>query len=229
MARSLTLPRWATELSSHRLALSMGSAVLLHAKAFPAFDQMPGLLGMRPVFGAISATAPRSGSPALADRSNSAGHPPRQSRSRCRPWAGPKDGIGIVSPNASALTRAAWWHNPQVTESDRTPFSRMFASVIGSTESLKRAPAIVLPCASPYVASRPMFGGMFTSRDNPADFSVVVKRRGKPPEPWRWEIHRAGRSTAVVLAPKCYPTVRAAQKAGKEAIAGMFRKHRIIE
>jgi hypothetical protein len=74
-----------------------------------------------------------------------------------------------------------------------------------------------------------MFGGMFTSRDNRADFSVVVKRRGKPPEPWRWEIHFAGRSTAVVLATKCYPTVRAAQKDGKEALAALFREHRIIE
>jgi hypothetical protein len=141
----------------------------------------------------------------------------------------PKDGTSMWPDHLSAFMILSCWHFGHVTASVRTPFSRMLESVIGSIGSLKRAPAIVLLCASPYVASRPMFGGMFTSRDNPADFSVVVKRRGKPPEPWRWEIHRAGRSTAVVLAPKCYPTVRAAQKAGKEAIAGMFRKHRIIE
>ena len=26
-----------------------------------------------------------------------------------------------------------------------------------------------------------------------ADYSVVVKNRGPPPNPWRWEIYRAGK------------------------------------
>jgi hypothetical protein len=71
-------------------------------------------------------------------------------------------------------------------------------------------------------------GSMFSRRNNQADFSVVVKRRGKPPELWRWEIYFAGTSRAVVLAPEFYPTVRAAQKAGKEALAALFREHLII-
>jgi len=28
---------------------------------------------------------------------------------------------------------------------------------------------------------------------DPADYSVVVKLRGNPPKPWKWEIYRAGR------------------------------------
>jgi hypothetical protein len=27
--------------------------------------------------------------------------------------------------------------------------------------------------------------------DDPDDYSFVVKRRGNPPKPWRWEIYRA--------------------------------------
>jgi len=38
----------------------------------------------------------------------------------------------------------------------------------------------------------------------------------------------AGTSRAVVLAPEFYPTVRAAQKAGKEALAALFREHLVI-
>jgi hypothetical protein len=33
--------------------------------------------------------------------------------------------------------------------------------------------------------------------DKQTDFSVVIKSRGKPPNPWRWEIYRAGHSRAV--------------------------------
>ena len=44
---------------------------------------------------------------------------------------GRKAGTGVASPKASAFIIAAWWHSSQVTESERTPFSRMLASVIG--------------------------------------------------------------------------------------------------
>jgi hypothetical protein len=70
---------------------------------------------------------------------------------------------------------------------------------------------------------------MFSTRNNRADFSVVVKRRGKPPKLWRWEIYFAGNSRAVVLAPEFYPTVRAAQEAGKEALSALFKKHYILD
>jgi hypothetical protein len=69
----------------------------------------------------------------------------------------------------------------------------------------------------------------FSRRDNRADFSVVIKRRGKSPEQWRWEIYFAGNSRTVVLAPIFYSTVRAAQKAGKEALAALFEKHYILD
>jgi hypothetical protein len=45
---------------------------------------------------------------------------------------GPKAGTGVASPNASTFIRASWRHNSQVTESERTPFSRVLASVIGA-------------------------------------------------------------------------------------------------
>ena len=61
------------------------------------------------------------------------------------------------------------------------------------------------------------------------DFSVAIKSRGKPPNPWRWEIHRAGRSLAVAHSSEFFPTMRAANKAGKQALAELFEKHHILE
>jgi len=50
------------------------------------------------------------------------------------------------------------------------------------------------------------------------DFSVVVKRRASPPKPWRWEIYRAGRTSAIECSSVRYETVEAANRAGKEAL-----------
>jgi hypothetical protein len=44
---------------------------------------------------------------------------------------GPKAGTGVASSKASTFITASWWHGSQVMESERTPFSRMLASVIG--------------------------------------------------------------------------------------------------
>jgi hypothetical protein len=71
-----------------------------------------------------------------------------------------------------------------------------------------------------------MLGSMF-SRHERSDFSVVVKSRGKPPSPWRWEIYRAGRSSAVELSVEFFPTMAAANRAGKEALAQLFKRLRI--
>jgi hypothetical protein len=76
---------------------------------------------------------------------------------------------------------------------------------------------------SPGPCGKHMLRGMFTSRDKRTDFSVVIKRRGKPPNPWRWEIYRAGRSTAAKTSSDFFPTMRAAQKAGKDALAEIFK------
>src|SRR5215831_13123457 len=50
------------------------------------------------------------------------------------------------------------------------------------------------------------------------DFSVVVKRRASPPKPWRWEIYRAGRTSAIECSSVRYETVEAANRAGNEAL-----------
>jgi hypothetical protein len=40
---------------------------------------------------------------------------------------GPKTAAGIASSSASTFIRASWWQSSQVTESERTPFSRILA------------------------------------------------------------------------------------------------------
>ena len=72
-------------------------------------------------------------------------------------------------------------------------------------------------------AVRHMLSGMFTQNEW-TDFSVVVKSRRKPPNPWRWEIYRAGRSSAIAQSSKFFPTMAAANKAGKVALAELFKK-----
>ena len=76
-----------------------------------------------------------------------------------------------------------------------------------------------------------MCSRMFTSRDKRNDFSVVIRlrKRGSPPNLWRWEIYRAGRSSPVVASSESFPTMKAAQKAGKDALEALFKKHYIIE
>jgi len=68
---------------------------------------------------------------------------------------------------------------------------------------------------------------MYFTQNKQTDFSVVIKSRGKPPSPWRWEIYRAGRSSAVAQSSEFFTTVSAAKKAGERALAEMFEKHHI--
>jgi len=56
------------------------------------------------------------------------------------------------------------------------------------------------------------------------NFSLVVKSRGQPPNRWKWEIYRAGRATAVEQSATFFPTVPAAHKAGKAALARLFKE-----
>ena len=65
--------------------------------------------------------------------------------------------------------------------------------------------------------------GMFIQNER-TDFSVAIKSRGKPPNPWRWEIYRAGRSSAIAQSSEFFPTMGAANKAGKEALAELIKK-----
>jgi hypothetical protein len=65
------------------------------------------------------------------------------------------------------------------------------------------------------------------TQDKRIDFSVAIKSRGKPPNPWRWELYRAGHSKAVGQSSEFFPTVSAAKKAGERALAELFEKHHI--
>jgi hypothetical protein len=56
------------------------------------------------------------------------------------------------------------------------------------------------------------------------DFAVVVKDRGQPPNRWRWEIYRAGRSSAVEQSATLFPTMSAAHRAGREALSRLLKK-----
>jgi len=55
-------------------------------------------------------------------------------------------------------------------------------------------------------------------RFDETDYSVVVKNRGSPPDPWRWEIYRAGKSNPVGQSPIFFRTMAAANNAGKVAL-----------
>lgn len=52
---------------------------------------------------------------------------------------------------------------------------------------------------------------------DPSDYSFVVKRRGSPAKPWRWEIYRAGRSGPVESSPVFFESMAKAIKEGKKA------------
>jgi hypothetical protein len=74
---------------------------------------------------------------------------------------------------------------------------------------------------------------MYYVQSKPTDFSLVIKSRGKPPNPWKWEIYRAGRSGAVAQSPEYFATVSAAKKAGELALAVFlksmtFREGRLL-
>jgi hypothetical protein len=56
--------------------------------------------------------------------------------------------------------------------------------------------------------------------DHP-DFAVVVKIRGNPPAPWKWEIYRAGRNSAIKQSDANFTTMTEASREGKKAL-GQF-------
>jgi hypothetical protein len=68
---------------------------------------------------------------------------------------------------------------------------------------------------------------MYFTPDKRTDFSVVIKSRGRPPNPWRWEIYRAGHSRAAAQSSEYFATVSSAKKAGERALAELFEKHHI--
>jgi hypothetical protein len=56
------------------------------------------------------------------------------------------------------------------------------------------------------------------------DYSVVVKQRNIPPKSWRWEIHRAGRSSPIKRSLAPFRTMVTANRAGKEALKQLLDK-----
>ncbi len=59
---------------------------------------------------------------------------------------------------------------------------------------------------------------------DPADYSFVVKRRGPPQKPWRWEIYCAGKSGPVKRSPVFFETMTEAAKEGKKALGYLLAK-----
>jgi hypothetical protein len=57
------------------------------------------------------------------------------------------------------------------------------------------------------------------------DFSMIVRRSGPPPRPWRWEIYRAGRNSAIQCSKTFFETVIEADRAGKAALVSLLSEH----
>ena len=68
---------------------------------------------------------------------------------------------------------------------------------------------------------------MYFTQGKQTDFSVVIKSKAEPLNPWRWEIYRVGRSSAVARSSDFIPTVSVAKKAGDRALAELFEKQHI--
>ena len=58
----------------------------------------------------------------------------------------------------------------------------------------------------------------------PADFSVVVKRRGSPRKPWRWEIYCACKAVPIERSPVFFESAAAAAKEGKKVLTHLLAK-----
>jgi hypothetical protein len=59
---------------------------------------------------------------------------------------------------------------------------------------------------------------------DPADYSFVIKRRGSPPKPRRWEIYRAGTAVPIERSPVLFESMAEAAKEGKKALAHLLAK-----
>jgi len=56
------------------------------------------------------------------------------------------------------------------------------------------------------------------------DYSMVVKHRARLPNPWRWEIYRAGRRSPLEQSSIYFPSRGAASLAGQTALAQLLDK-----
>jgi hypothetical protein len=60
-------------------------------------------------------------------------------------------------------------------------------------------------------------------RFDPIDYSVAVIRNRKPPNSWRWEINRAGKSMAVRRSHDDFQTMAEATREGKAALEQLVK------
>jgi hypothetical protein len=58
-----------------------------------------------------------------------------------------------------------------------------------------------------------------------SDFSVVVKHRAPPPNSWRWEIYRAGRTSPIDRSKSFFATMTEAKRAGAVALRSMLSEY----
>jgi hypothetical protein len=59
---------------------------------------------------------------------------------------------------------------------------------------------------------------------DPDDYAVVVKLRGPPPTPWRWEIYCAGKRLPIEQSDTLFETRGAAHTAGSKALSLLMAK-----
>ena len=59
---------------------------------------------------------------------------------------------------------------------------------------------------------------------DPTDYSFVVKRRGTPQKPWRWEIYCAGKSASLERSRVFFESMAEAAKEGKRALRHFLAK-----
>jgi hypothetical protein len=65
---------------------------------------------------------------------------------------------------------------------------------------------------------------MIPEIDAADDYSFVVKRRGPLAKPWRWEIHRAGKSPPVKCSAAFFESMSEAAREGKKALSDFLAK-----
>jgi len=54
-----------------------------------------------------------------------------------------------------------------------------------------------------------------------SNYSVVVKNKARPPNSWKWQIYRAGRSSPVKQSSVYFHTMVTANRAGTQAAIGL--------
>jgi hypothetical protein len=57
------------------------------------------------------------------------------------------------------------------------------------------------------------------------DFSMVVRDCAPAPRPWRWEIYRAGRKSAIQRSRTFFKTAIEAERAGSAALVSLLSEH----